>query len=132
MAAQGYNLEIKQQRIVCAKGFIDTGTWSEYLSPLESGKARPRVDLGLGCVGRHQDSPGTLGLQAPLCPQLAVCPWSSHLTSLSLENEQREFTKEVDRLFLAARCRDCLILSFILDSDNPGLLGLQRASCYHG
>ena len=70
MAAHGYNLEIKQQRIVCAKGFIDTGTWSEYLSPLESGKARPRVDLGLGCVGRHQDSPGNWGFRLLFVPNL--------------------------------------------------------------
>ena len=80
-------------------------------------------------MGRHQDSPGKLGLQAPLCPQLAVRPWSSHLTSLSSENEQKEFIKEADRLFLAARGRDCLIPSVVLDSDNPGLLGLQKASC---
>ena len=115
-----------RNRVVCANGFIDIGTRSEYLSPLRSGKAGSEVTWGAGCVGRHQDSPGTLGLQSPHCPQLAVCPWSSHLTSLSLENEQKEFIKEADRLFLAARGRDCLILSFVLDSDNPGLFGLQR------
>ena len=63
----------------------------------------------LGCVGRHQDSPGKLGLQAPLCPQLAVRPWSSHLTSLSSENEQKEFIKEATALSQAETlCRSML------------------------
>lgn len=35
------------------------------------------VFQGVGCVQRHQDTPGGLGLQSPRCPQLAICPWAS-------------------------------------------------------
>jgi len=74
-----------------------------------------RTALGTGASGSS--------LSPTCCVSLVQPP------NLSSENEQKEFIKEADRLFLAAGCQDCLILSFVLDSDNPGLLGLQKASC---